>query len=102
MGYEDYKDLLRDIFTDPEKSFFLHTVALFRFTRMESSSDFDFVAFMGRRMVQGTALTREGEVKYSTYMEMFPDIRKWFPAIDPETLRAALYNYDHKKERPNE
>ena len=98
MEFQDFKDLLRDIFTDADKCFFLNTVALFRFTRLESNDDFDYVAFIGKAMVRGT-VTERSEVKYETYMEMLADIREWFPAIDPETLRAALYNYDHKKER---
>ena len=99
--FEDFKDLLRDIFTNAEKCFFLNGTLLFRFTRLESSSDFEYVVFVGRMMVQGTALTRT-EVKYATYMEMFPLITEWFPKIDQETLRAALFNYDHKSKQTDE
>ena len=99
--FEDFKDLLRDIFTDATKCFFLNTSVLFRFTRLDSNTDFEFVVILGKMMIQGTALTRT-EVKYSSYMEMFPVITEWFPKIDHEILRAALHNYDHKNEQADE
>ena len=97
--FEDFKDLLRDIFTDPTKAFFLNGSALFRFTRLDNNSDYEYVVVSGRKLIQGTAHTMTVIREYSSYMELFPVITEWFPKVHQETLRAALYNYDHKKKR---
>ena len=84
-----------DIFTDESKCFFLNILLLFRFTRLDSNTDYEYVACRGKAFVRGTALTRT-EVKYSTYMEMFPVVTEWFPNIDRKKPLAALYNYENK------
>ena len=93
FDFPDFKPMLIDMFTDSSKCFFLNLLFVFRFTRLESSTDYEFVAFRGKTLVRGTALSRT-EFKYSSYMEMFPVVTEWFPKVNHEKLRAALCNYD--------
>ena len=95
FDFPDFQKMLTDIFTDPTTCFFLNVLFLFRFTRLESWTDYEYVAFRGKRLVKGTAETRS-EVKYATYIEMFPVVMELFPRLDQNKLRAALHYYDSR------